>query len=83
MARYQIELNDESLIEADDARFVCDGKFVELIPRRAAVSEGTPERMLINASQVRTIHYRPVGFKGGWRFDGSKDASFEPSEGSI
>ncbi len=83
MARYQIELSDDSLIEADDARFVCDGKFVELIPRRATVSDGVPERLLINTSQVRAIHYRPIGFKGGWRFDSGKDPSFEPTEGSI
>jgi hypothetical protein len=83
MARYEIELDDESLLEADDARFVANGRFIELIPRKATASNGLPERVVLNAAAVRAIHVRPIGFKGGWRLDGSKDSSFEPTEGSI
>jgi len=83
MARYEIELDDESVIEADDARFVAGGRFIELIPRKASSSSGEPERVVLNSSVVRAVHFRPIGFKGGWRFEGGKDSSFEPSEGSI
>lgn len=83
MARYEIELTDDTTIEADDARFVGDGRFVELIPRKPVVTEGQPERILVNSSSVRSIHHKPIGFKGGWRFDGDKDAYFAPTEGSI
>lgn len=83
MARYEIELDDESVIEADDARFVADGRFLEVIPRKAGTSGSGPERLLLNSQAVRAVHFKPIGFKGGWRFDGGKDSSFDPSEGSI
>lgn len=83
MARYEIELDDASVIEADDARFVADGRFLEIIPRKAGSSGSGPERLLLNSQAVRAVHVKPIGFKGGWRFDGGKDSSFDPSEGSI
>ncbi len=83
MARYAIELTDDTALEADDARFVCEGKFIELIPRRAATTGREPERILLNTSQVRSVHHTPIGFKGGWRLDGNKDAYFTRTEGSI
>jgi hypothetical protein len=83
MARYEIELEDETVVVADDARFVAGGRFIELIPRKAATSSGEPERIVLNSSLVRAVHYKAIGFKGGWRLDGAKDSSFEPSEGSI
>jgi hypothetical protein len=84
MARYEIELDDESILEADDARFVAGGRFLEIIPRKAPSSSGgAPERIVLNSAVVRAVHFRPIGFKGGWRFDGGKDSSFDPSEGSV
>lgn len=83
MARYEIELDDETVIEADDARFVAGGRFIELIPRKAGTSGSGPERLLLNSDRVRGVHFRAIGFKGGWRFDGNKDGSFDASEGSI
>jgi len=83
MARYEIELNDDTVIEADDARFVCEGKFIEMIPRKAVSTVGEPERILLNSSQVRSVHHKAIGFKGGWRLTGNKDASFARSDGSI
>jgi hypothetical protein len=83
MARYEIELDDESILEADDARFVAGGRFLEIIPRKASSSGGEPERVVLNSAIIRAVHFKPIGFKGGWRFDGAKDSSFDPSEGSI
>lgn len=83
MARYEIELNDDTLIQADDVRFAGDGKFVELIPRKPTLIEGTPERLLINTSNVRSIHHRPIGMSGGWRFDGTKDSQFSVADDSV
>lgn len=83
MARYQLELTDDTILEADDARFVAGGRFVELIPRKASTVDGAPERIVVNVAQVRTIHHRSIGFTGGWRFTGDKDRAFAPSEGSI
>lgn len=83
MARYELELDDDTVMHADDARFVADGRFVELIPRKASSVEGAPERVLLHSDRVRAIHHRAIGFKGGWRFDGGKDGDFSPTEGSI
>lgn len=83
MARYEIELDDETVVEADDARFVAGGRFIEIIPRKASAAGNGPERVVLNAELVRGIHFKAIGFKGGWRFDGDKDAAFDRSEGSI
>lgn len=83
MARYEIELADETVVEADDARFVAGGRFVEFIPRKAGKVGDGAERVVLNAELVRGIHFKAIGFKGGWRFDGERDSSFERSDGSI
>lgn len=83
MARYEIELSDETVIEADDARFLCDGKFVELLPRKASSIEGEQATIVINSSQVLVIEHKKIGFSGGYRFGGEKDSSFAKTEGSI
>lgn len=83
MARYEIELDDESVLHADDARFVCEGRFLELIPRKAATIGGLPERIVLNTVRVLSVHHRAIGFKGGWRFTGEKDSDFSPTEGSV
>ena len=83
MARYEIELSDETIIEADDARFLCDGKFVELLPRKATSIDGKPAAIVINSSQVIAIEHKKIGFSGGYRFGGDKDSSFAKTEGSI
>lgn len=83
MARYEIELDDESALHADDARFVAGGRFLELIPRKPSTIDGMPERIVLNATRVVSIHHRAIGFKGGWRFSGEKDSAFGPTEGSI
>jgi hypothetical protein len=83
MARYEVELSDETIIEADDARFLCDGKFVELLPRKAASIEGEPATIVINSSQVVAIEHKKIGFSGGYRFSGDKDSSFARTVGSI
>lgn len=83
MARYEIELTDETVIEADDARFACEGKFVELIPRKASTIGGEPERILLNTSRILSVHHKAIGFKGGWRLDGTRDSYFTRTDGSI
>lgn len=83
MARYEIELEDDTVLHADDARFVCQGRFLELIPRKAATVGGCPERTVLNTARVRAVHHRAIGFKGGWRFTGEKDSDFAPTEGSV
>lgn len=83
MARYELELEDDTVLHADDARFVGGGRFVEVIPRKAGTVAGGPERIVFAARQVRCIHHRSIGFSGGWRFTGEKDGDFGPSEGSI
>jgi hypothetical protein len=83
MARYEITLQDETTIEADDARYACGGSFIEFIPRRPNTQDRVPELCSINADQVRLIHRKPIGFKGGWRFTGERDAFFDATEGSI
>lgn len=83
MARYEIELEDDTVLHADDARFVCEGRFLELIPRKASTVSGFPERTLLNSTLVRAVHHRAIGFKGGWRFSGEKDSDFAATEGSI
>lgn len=83
MARYEIELADETVIQADDARYACGGRFIEFIPRRAAITDGLPETCSIRADLVRLVRHTPIGFKGGWRFTGDKDSEFVKTEGSI
>ena len=83
MARYEIELDDDTVLEADDARFVAGGRFIELIPRKADTIERYPAIVVLNASAVRAIQHRQIGFSGGWRFDGEKDKSFARTEGSV
>ncbi len=83
MARYLIELTDDTVVEADDARYACEGKFIEYIPRGAKTYEGEPETCVINSSAVRIIYRKPIGFKGGWRFNGEKDSLFARTEGSV
>ncbi len=83
MARYEIELSDDTVIEADDARFLCDGKFIELIPRKTAAIEGEPATVVINSSHVVAIEHKKIGFSGGYRFGGDKDSSFAKTEGSV
>jgi hypothetical protein len=83
MARYEIELDDETVLEADDARFVAGGRFIEAIPRKAEAIERYPAVVVLNAAHVRAVQHTKIGFSGGWRFDGSKDKSFARTEGSI
>ncbi len=83
MARYEIELSDETVMEADDARFLCDGKFVELIPRKTTSIDGEPATVVINSSQIVAVEHKKIGFSGGYRFGGDKDSSFAKTEGSI
>jgi hypothetical protein len=47
MARYEIELEDDTVLHAGDARFVCQGRFLELIPRKASTVDGDPERTVL------------------------------------
>ena len=52
-------------------------------PRGAKTYEGEPETCVINSSAVRIIYRKPIGFKGGWRFNGEKDSLFARTEGSV
>ena len=83
MARYEIDLKDDTVIHADDARFVSGGRFLEIIPRKAKTIHGSPETLLLNSDLIDTVQHKAIGFKGGWRFTGDKDSGFDKTEGSV